>query len=263
VFPDRVAYPDLARHMPAINRRVPPEELEPFLAAAGVTGTICVQATNDQAETAVLLEVARRVEWIRGVVGWVPLHDPDATRGSLARFDDPALVGVRHLLHREPAVDWLTTPAVLDALALLAQRGLVYELLALGKGYLENAPVVIERVPDLVLVIDHLGGPNVRGERWEPWASLMADAAQHERCVVKLSGLDPVDGSTEGYRRYVEHVLAQFGPDRVLWASNWPATRLGAGYQELLDDAVALLPALEADERAAIFGGNARRVYGV
>lgn len=262
VFPDRVPYPDLETHMPAIHRHIGPEQLAPLLADAGVTGTICVQATNHDDETALLLDLAARIEWLLGVVGWVPLHDPDITAKALDRHDDPALVGVRYLIHREPDPAWLSTPTVLASLQVLADRGLVYELVALGKGHLDNLRAIIENVPELTLVIDHLGGPNVRGGRWEPWASLMAEAAQHPRCAVKLSGLDPVDSSVEPYRRYVEHVLEHFGPSRVMWASNWPATRLGDGYRVMLDDALALLRPLSGDELDAVLGANARRVYG-
>lgn len=263
VFPQHVAYPDLAEHMPAIHRRVEPGELEPLLADARVDGTICVQATNDERETTLLLDVAREHDWLRAVVGWIPLHDPDAAGDALDRVASPVLVGVRHLIHREPDPAWLAAEPVLASLRLLAERSMVYELVALAKGHLDNALPIVEHVPELTLVIDHLGGPYVRGDRWEPWASLMGATAQHPRCAVKLSGLDPIDGSVEPYRRYVEHVVEVFGAERVMWASNWPATRLGAGYRAMLDDALDLLPELTPDERAAVFGANARRVYGL
>lgn len=262
LYPDRIRYPDIARHMEAIHRPFLPGDLAPLLAEAGVRGTICVQAANDLDETELLLAVAREVGWMLGVVGWLPIHDAEATRRALDRFDDPLLVGSRFLIHREPDPSWLSSGPVLEALQVLAERDLVYELVALAKGHLDNAPAVIERVPELDLVIDHLGGPNVRGGRWEPWASLMAHAAEHPRCTVKLSGLDPVDGSIEGYRRHVEHVLEHFGPDRVMWASNWPATRFGDGYRVMLDDARSFLSALSPMELDAVLGGNARRVYG-
>lgn len=261
IYPDRLAYPDIARHMAAIHRPFTPEDLAPLLAEAGVDGTICVQAANDEAETALLLEVAHEVEWVLGVVGWLPIHDPEATRRALERFDDPHLRGCRYLIHREPDPAWLQRDAVIESLSVLATAGLVYELVALVKGHLDNAPAVLERVPDLDLVIDHLGGPNVRGARWEPWASIMAAAAQHPRCTVKLSGLDPVDGSAAAYRPYVDHVLEHFGPDRVMWASNWPATRFGDGYSVMLDDARPFLGGLSIDERDAVLGANARRVF--
>ena len=118
----------------------------------------------------------------------------------------------------------------------------MYELVALAKGHLENALTIAEQLPELRLVIDHLGGPYVRGKRWQPWASIMSELAQHSRCVIKYSGLDPVEGSVDDYRPYVDHIFDQFPPDRIMWASNWPASRLGESYQLLLDDALRLLP---------------------
>jgi L-fuconolactonase len=261
IYPNLVEYPDIERHMAAIHRPFTPDDLTPLLAEAGVDATICVQAANDEAETALLLDVVREVDWLLGLVGWLPIHDPEATRQALARFDDPALLGCRYLIHREPDPAWLCHPPVVEALAVLADAGLVYELVALAKGHLDNAPLLLETVPDLDLVIDHLGGPNVRGDRWEPWASIMAMAAQHPRCSVKLSGLDPIDGSVEPYRRYVDHVLEHFGSERVMWASNWPATRLGEGYRVMLDDAQVFLAGLSPGDRDAVLGANARRIY--
>lgn len=263
VFPDKISYPDLELAMPEINRAITPDDLAPQLRESKVDGTVLVQAANDIAETRMMLDVAAQVDWVTAVVGWVPLDDPDTAAAALDGIDNPCLAGLRYLIHRQPEPRWLSDPARLDALRVVAGRGLVYELVALAKGHLDNAVAIVEHVPELTLIIDHLGGPHVRGERWEPWASIVRAAAQHERCMVKYSGLDPVDGSVEAYRPYVEHVFAEFGPDRVLWASNWPATRLGGSYKTIVDDSFALLPALSSAERDAVFGTNTRRVYGL
>jgi len=267
IFPDRIRYPDLEAAMPEINRSFAPADLEPQLRAAGVDGTILVQAANDSTETALLLQVAARTPWVRGVVGWVPLDSPRATEAALDELaalpDSSGLVGIRYLIHREPDPAWLSAPARLDALRVLAERGLAYELLALVKGHLENALTIVEQVPGLTLVLDHLAGPYVRGKRWQPWADTVAELARRSRCVVKYSGLDPIDGSVEEYRPYVEHLFAHFGPARMLWASNWPASRLGGAYELLVADSLRLLPELTPAERAGVFGDNARRTYGL
>jgi L-fuconolactonase len=265
IFPDRIRYPDLEAAMPAINRSFAPADLEPQLRAAGVDGTILVQAANDSAETALLLEVAARTPWVRGVVGWVPLETAEAAEAALDEIAElpgaAGLVGIRYLIHREPDPGWLSAPPRLDALRLLAERGLAYELLALVKGHLENALTIAERVPGLTLVLDHLAGPYVRGKRWQPWADTVAELGQHSRCVVKYSGLDPIDGSVERYRPYVEHLFEHFGPARMLWASNWPASRLGGAYELLVADSQRLLPELTPAQRDDVFEGAARRTY--
>jgi L-fuconolactonase len=261
VFPDRVRYPDLERAMPEINRALLPADLEPQLQAADVDGTILVQAANDLAETSLLLQVAGAVPWVFGVVGWIPLETADAAAAALSRVASAKLAGVRFLIHREPDPAWLSAPERLETLGFLAAQGLVYELVALAKGHLENGLTIADQVPGLTLVIDHLGGPYVRGNRWEPWASIMAELAQHPGCIVKYSGLDPIDGSVEAYRPYVEYLFEKFGPERIMWASNWPASRLGGAYQLLVDDSLRLLPELTAPERGLVFDGTARRTY--
>jgi L-fuconolactonase len=93
----------------------------------------------------------------------------------------------------------------------------------------------------------------------------MSEAARRPNCVVKYSGLDPLDdGTVDAWRPYVDHVFEQFGAERVLWASNWPATRLGAdgSYQQIVDDSRRLLPSLAPSALDAVFGDNAERVYG-
>jgi L-fuconolactonase len=89
----------------------------------------------------------------------------------------------------------------------------------------------------------------------------MNELAQHPGCVVKYSGLDPIDGEVAAYRPYVEYLFEKFGPERIMWASNWPATRLGGSYQLIVEDSLGLLPELTSDERELVFDGTARRVY--
>lgn len=264
VVPDRVRYPDLEQAMPQINRRLLPADLEPQLRAAGVDGTVLVQAANDSAETVLMLELASQVPWVLGVVGWVPLDTPEAAEAALSEVGrHPKLVGVRYLIHREPDPGWLSAPERIEALRSLALQGLVYEVVALAKGHLENALTIAEQVPELTVVIDHLGGPYVRGGRWEPWASVMTELAQHSRCVIKYSGLDPIEDSVEGYKPYVDHIFDRFPVERIMWASNWPATRLGDSYQLIVEDSLRLMPDLPSPEREHVFHTTARRTYGL
>jgi len=198
-------------------------------------------------------------------VGWVPLTDPDAAARALERFAAPGsrLRGIRHLIHDEPDPDWVTQPRVLDSLALLAARGLTFDLSAFSARHLSHVPTLAERVPDLDVVICHFGMPRVDQGEWEPWASTFARAAEHPRCFVKVSGLDLFLGGPDPERiqRYVDHALACFGPERLIWASNWPVSMQLRGYRELLDAGRAVLAACSSEERAGVLGGNAIRVY--
>jgi L-fuconolactonase len=262
--PARIDYPFL-RFLPDLARPLGADDLAPLVHAAGVDATVCVQAADALAETEFLLEQATRADWVAGVVGWVPLTDPLAAARALERYAAPGsrLRGIRHLIHDEPDPDWIAQPRVLESLELLAARGLTFDLSAFSARHLSHVPTLAERVPDLAVVVCHFGMPRVDQGEWEPWASAFARAAQNPRCCVKISGLDLFLGGPDAARiqRYVDHALACFGPDRMIWASNWPVSLQLKGYQELLDTGRAVLAACSAAERAAILGKNANRVY--
>jgi L-fuconolactonase len=284
--PAEIDYPFL-RFLPDLARPLGPDELAPLVRAAGVDATVCVQAADALAETDFLLAQAARADWVAGVVGWVPLADPPAAARALERYVAPGsrLRGIRHLIHDEPDPDWVAQPRVLESLALLAERGLVFDLSAFSARHLSHVPTLAERVPELRVVICHFGMPRVDQGEWEPWASTFARAAQHANCSVKISGLDLFLGGPDAAKiqRYVDHALACFGPERLIWASNWPVSQGSRrsrptrsepqvseggpphgglrGYRELLDTGRAVLAGCSAAERAAVLGGNANRVY--
>jgi len=262
--PARIDYPFL-RFLPQLARPLGAEDLAPLVRDTGVDATVCVQAADALEETAFLLEQAARADWVAGVVGWVPLADPPAAARALDRFAGPGsrLRGIRHLIHDEPDPDWVAQPRVFESLALLAERGLSFDLSAFSTRHLSHVPAIAARAPDLELVICHFGMPRVDQGEWEPWASTFARAAEHPRCSVKISGLDLFLGGPDASRiqRYVDHALACFGPERMIWASNWPVSMQLRGYRELLDTGRAVLAGCSAAERAAVLGGNANRVY--
>lgn len=262
--PGRIAY-SFARFLPMLDRFVGPEDLEPRLRVAGVARTVCVQAADSEDETRFMFEQAARVDWVAGIVGWLPLLDPEATGAAIARLQrgPVRLCGVRHLIHDEADDDWLLQDAVLESLALVAQAGLCLDISAFRTAHLACVATLGERVPELPLVVCHFGMPKLHEDEWEPWASAFAAAARHPGCFVKISGLDMTAGGcdAERFRPYFDHALAHFGPERMLWASNWPVSLRLEGYGELLETARALLAGCSPAERDAIFGGNATRIY--
>jgi L-fuconolactonase len=262
--PAHIDYPFL-RFLPDLARALGPDELAPLVRAAGVDATVCVQAADALAETEFLLAQAARAAWVAGVVGWVPLADPPAAARALERYARPGsrLRGIRHLIHDEPDPDWVAQPRVLESLALLAERDLVFDLSAFSPRHLAHVPTLAERVPDLSVVICHFGMPRVDQGEWEPWASTFARAAEHPRCAVKISGLDLFLGGPDAARiqRYVDHALECFGPERLIWASNWPVSMQLRGYRELLETGRTVLAGCASAQRAAVLGENANRVY--
>ncbi len=251
-----------------LARDFTPDQLARELEAAGVDGTVLIQSLNDEDETLEYLDLAGALSFVRGVVGWIPLDEPGAVarRVPQLRARGP-LVGVRHLTIFEPDGRWMLEPAVLKSLAHLADAGLAFEIVAVTGGQYDALMQVAERLPQLRIVIDHLGRPPVPEAGWEPWASLIARAAAHDNIAIKLSaGLDVVmrwTWSTEAMQRYVRHVLTCFSADRVMAASNWPVILLAARYQEAWRGIEALISDLSPVERSAVLGGTAERVYGL
>ena len=248
-----------------LRRSFHPEDLIPEIAAAGVRYTVAIEAADGPAENQALLTNAHGHDWIAGVVGWVPLTLPSELERMLdACAGEPALVGVRHLINVEPNPDWIIRPDVLKGLQILASRGLTFDYVGIVPRHLEHVPLVAQRVPDLRIVIDHLGKPPiVTGER-EPWSSLLARAARMPNVFAKVSGLDTdanYDGTAAKITPYIDRALELFGPERLMFGSDWPVANLRGGYNKVWRETNLALARLSGAERGRIFGGTAIAFY--
>jgi L-fuconolactonase len=250
-------------YLPELNRLLGPDEFAPLLAEAGVSRTVVVQAEDIETETDHLIGLANQTDWIAGVVGWVPLADPDATGKALARTRGGPVVGYRHGIFWESDPSWIFQDTVVESLGLIAAEGLTYDLTPMAPRHWDAVPMLAERAPGLRLVVDHMGHPRIKDGEWELWATNLARAAEHPGCWLKLSAMDMSTGSADAdaFRRYCDHALEHFGPDRMLWGSNWPVSLKLQGYRVLLDTARTLIAGCSAQEQAAILGGTATRVY--
>jgi L-fuconolactonase len=265
---DAAEYPWLVPAYGPLYRTFQPEELAPQLARAGVSRTVLVQAADNHADTNHMLGIAGRVEYVAGVVGWVPLDRPDETRAALDRLQRyPVIKGIRHLIHVEPDPDWLVQPSVIGGLRQLAERGLTFDIPAVIPRHLEHVPTLAREVPELAIVIDHLAKPPIKDRGWEPWASLLARAAEAPNVYAKVSGLntaaDPETWTAEDLKPYIDHAIACFGADRLMFGSDWPVAILAGDYQKVWEETNRALADLRPDDRAAILGVTANTVYGL
>jgi L-fuconolactonase len=261
-----IRYPWLTPELGPINRSFSGADLEPLLAAAGISRTVIVQCANSDADTDYLLEQADVYPFIAGVVGWAPLLDPQACAATLERrCEHPRFAGIRHLAHDEPDPDWLARPELRRSLRLLAARGLAFDVPAVYPRHLAHVAALARDVPDVTIVIDHLGKPPFRREPLDRWGELMRTAGAQPNVVTKLSGLDTAvdapDWTPDELRPAFEIALEAFGPDRLLAGSDWPVSVLGGGYSRVWEATHALLAPLSNAERADVLGGTATRVY--
>jgi L-fuconolactonase len=256
----------ISDRMPMLKRDFLPADLEPLLRAAGFTGCIAVQAAQTLEETRFLLQLAERQPFVRGVVGYVDLLSPELER-QLERFAaHPRFRGVRHIAQDEPDDRWLARPDVARGIGALRRYGLPYDILV----YARQLPAALElvgRLPDQPFVLDHLGKPEVRAGRMEPWRSDVRRMAQHANVACKLSGL-VTEAAWDRWRPsdlwpYLEVAVGAFGPQRLMIGSDWPVCLLAGDYARVTGVVREFIGTLSAEEQAAILGGNALRCYGI
>jgi len=248
-----------------IRRSFQPDDLWPLMEVVGVRRTIAIEAADGAQENEALLSYAHAHEWIAGVVGWIPLDRPDeAARMLDALAHERKFVGVRHLINVEPDPDWILRGPVIEGLRRLASHGLVFDYVGILPRHLEHIPSLAERIPDLRIVIDHLGKPPIASRELEPWRSRLTRAAEAPNVYAKISGLDAGPGdrwSAADLTPYIDCAIEVFGPERLMFGSDWPVAIIRGGYEKVWRETNAALAGLSPDQRHHILGGTAMRVY--
>ncbi|WP_432950703.1 amidohydrolase family protein [Kribbella sp. CA-253562] len=280
-----------------IARDYSPDDLATELARAGVDRTVLIQSVDEPAENDRLLQYAEKAPYVGAVVGWLPLSDVEAARreitrvgsisgersvagggpsntppaapaggggGGLTKFAS-AFSGVRCLVGRAP-LDWLAEAATVDLFRELAAAGISWDVVPVTAEQTNAVLGLADAVPELRIVVDHLGRPPVDSGGWEPWAGQVRRLAECPRVAMKVSlGIDLLTELREWpeLERYLSWVVECFGARRLMLASNWPVVLLRASYDEAWTD---LRTALEhvvknEDERAAVLGGTAAHYY--
>ncbi|QYR23267.1 amidohydrolase family protein [Paenibacillus sp. sptzw28] len=250
---------------PAIYRDFLPADLEPELKRCGIDRTILVQAAATHAETTFMLQLSEKYESIAGVVGWLNLDDSEWPAAFETFRSHPKFVGFRFMIQEMKDARDALRPHILDALRQMAASDIPVDLLAVS----HQLPVVVElleQVPGLRAVIDHLCKPQIAAGVIEPWASQMREIARHPKVYCKLSGMvteaDHHGWKPEHFTSYVRHIVDIFGPDRVMYGSDWPVCLLAASYSEVHGLLGEVLPeSLTESQLAAIYGGNAAAFY--
>ncbi|NDV00084.1 amidohydrolase family protein [Pseudoroseicyclus tamaricis] len=259
---DRGDYSWMDDSVAPIRRDILPADLSPLAEACGVSRTVLVQAAPTCEETLFMLSLADETPLIGAVIGWLDLTGD--VEGQLARLAHPKLRGIRPMLQDIAETEWILRPEVLAGLRKVAAAGLRLDALALPR-HLDALARLAEEIPELPIVIDHCAKPDFDGaEPDADWRAGMAVLAAHPQVCCKLSGLANEAGpgwTAETLRPVFEHVLAAFGPDRLMWGSDWPVLELAGDYRGWLEAAQELTASLGRADRDAIFGGTAARFY--
>ncbi|HEX3624689.1 MAG TPA: amidohydrolase family protein [Verrucomicrobiae bacterium] len=242
-----------------------PADLEPHLKKNKIDKTILVQAAQTKEETDFLLELAAQHGFIAGVIGWLDMDSPEFPRELDIYAKKPKFLGVRPMLQDLPDDDWILRPRVIESLKWIADRDMPFEFLTYTR-HLPHVLTVLDKVPDLRAVVDHVSKPEIKNRKLDPWRSLMSRVAEHKNVYCKLSGMiteaDHKTWTPNDLRPYVEHVLECFGVDRVMFGSDWPVCLLAGSYDQVAAALQAVVkPRLDKSGEAALFGENATRFY--
>ncbi len=241
-----------------------PEDLKPLLDQIGVSQTVLVQTNSSLQNTRDFIEIANRHPWVGAVVGWVDLADPEIgiTLDSLQKY--PKLKGLRHQWEDESDPAWLIRPDILRGLEQVAKHGFSYDLLAKPHNW-KYIPTVARAVPDLPLVIDHIAKPNIRLGQFKEWDETMALAAQYPQIMLKLSGMiseaDWHNWKPKDLQPYIDRGIELFGPDRVMFGSDWPVCLLACSYSQVFEAVQECVANYSETGREKLFYENARKFY--
>lgn len=261
----RSDYGWITPELPVLYRDYLPEHLDAHLKRHGMDGTIVVQAAPTVEETEYLFSLADRSDSILGVVGWLDLFDP-AHREHFEQYrKHPKFVGFRIMIQDMPDGSRVLEPAFVEALREYAAMDIPVDLLV-KSSQLDALNELLDAVPGLRGVVDHIGKPRIAEHVFEPWASQIERAAKHPNIYCKISGMvteaDHAAWEPKHFKAYVAHVIQAFGPERVLFGTDWPVCLLAASYDDVVNVLEASIPQTWGErERAKLYGDNATRFY--
>ena len=243
------------------------DDLEPLLRANDIGGTVLVQAAPSLAETSYLLDIAERAPFVKGVVGWIDFEAATAITDLEALACRPLFRGVRPMLQSISDPAWMLNPAFDVIYSRLAELGLCFDALVTPV-HLDLLPELAKRHPNLSIIVDHAAKPAIRDgvDAYEYWALRMERLAGFSNVSCKVSGLLTEAKSGARYSDllpWLEHLYAAFGPERLLWGSDWPVVLMEADYAHWLSICEQWLADKPLSARKQIFGAAACRVYGL
>lgn len=249
--------------MSALKQNFLPPDLEEIYKENGIHGCVSVQASSTEDETKTLLAHADKFDFIKGVVGWVDLQAANAHERLLVYKGNPKFKGVRHVLQSEPD-EFMEQADFIRGISYLADLGLTYDILIYPR-HLFYAYKLASKFPNQKFIIDHLAKPLIKYKNFNDWSALMNNFKEMPNVHCKVSGMvTEADWKHWGYKDFLQpldKVTEIFGPERMLYGSDWPVCLLAASYKNVLDIIKTYTDKWSQNEKAKIFYENAIQFY--
>jgi L-fuconolactonase len=259
-------YPWIGDHMPILRRDYLLGDLDAVTRAAGVTGTIAVQARQTVEETEWLSQIAAKSDLIRAVVGWAPLVDAAAGIILERLASLPKVKGVRHVLHDERDDFYMLREDFNRGITLLKEFELRYDLL-IFENHLPQTIEFVDRHPGQIFIVDHVAKPRIKDRKISPWRENLRELSRRENVYCKVSGMvteaDWQEWTDDDLKVYFATVLDTFGPARLMFGSDWPVLTLASSYERWLQLVKRAISALSRDEQRRVLSGTAVAAYGL
>jgi L-fuconolactonase len=259
-------YPWIGAGLERLARDYLPSDLEPLLAAKQIDGSVAVQARQSVEESLWLLALAKAHPLVKGVVGWVDLRSDRVGDDLRVLAANPTFVGVRHVVQDEPDPRFVLGEGFIRGLRQLRQHGLTYDLL-LYPTQLPAAIELVELLPEQPFVVDHLAKPRIVAGEIDGWGRDIRAIARHDNVCCKVSGM-VTEAVRRGWNRddftpYLDVVLEAFGPERLMFGSDWPVCLLAGEYADVAAIPRDYFSRLSATEQRMIWGDTAAGFYGL
>ena len=249
--------------MQVIRQDFMPGDLKPLLDSHDIDGCVAVQADQSERENEFLLELTEQNTWIKGVVGWLDLKADDLTDRMEHYQQYDSFKGVRHILQAEPE-GFMTDPKFIKGVAQIGASGMTYDILT-TENQLEEAIDFVKAFPEMPLVIDHISKPNIAQASYDHWAKHMLKLSEFQHVNVKISGMiteaDWKEWRVKDIKPYVDFCLENFGPERLMYGSDWPVCLIAGEYDQVIYAIKACLAELSISEQEAIYGKTASLFY--
>lgn len=249
--------------MKRIRRNFSPGDLKPMLDEFHLDGCVSVQAVESYRETDYLLDLADQNPWILGVIGWADLTSGKLEEKLEEYNEHPKLKGFREVLQsKDPR--YMLQENFIRGLQTLHSKGYTYDILIYPQ-HLKAVLELVKKCPNQSFVIDHLAKPFIQKGEWKEWQKHLAPIAERELIYCKISGMvteaDWKNWNKDQLYPYLEIALELFGPQRLMFGSDWPVCLLAAEYEQVIGVVEEFTDTLSKNEKSWIMGDTAEKFY--